>query len=210
MLINILNISLYIACICYGLHVIKIDKDFEIQLNKIEWLWLCAVGVLVISSICYVSSIVAAFISVGAAYLQISAITDKHTQLVYLHPQWALLTLSILLESVSCKHFSYNTAIIFMFVYFMGMMKMFGKGDVPMSFVGGAAFYLCFPEQGLLMALMFECGMIIVAQVIFYIKNVREHNMETIFKLKESRPLGPSILTATIISYIAYIAYAMR
>jgi len=68
-----------------------------------------------------------------------------------------------------------------------------------MSVVCGVIYFIYNPVAGIIEALLVTCIMILVAEIIFYIRAIKEHNLDGPFKLKESRPLGPDLCLATFI-----------
>lgn len=196
---------LYTALAVAGLWLIKKDKDFQITLIKSERIFfgiysLIAVFLIILFGFQNISASV--FASVGFAYLNISAVTDKRTKLVYYSPLWILVVLSVLFESLRAGHFSGYTLIIFLFVMLLGVLRMYGMGDAPMCFISGALYYLLNPGQGIMSALIAECAVIFLSGLSLYVQAVKEKNLKNIFGLKESRPLGPHLQLWTYMIFI--------
>ena len=58
------------------------------------------------------------------------------------------------------------------------------------------------PEYGSVDCMLAECVMLLVAEVLFYLRAIIEKNLDGPLKLKESRPLGPDLLFATTLVLI--------
>lgn len=198
--------TIYIVLLWYGLRTIEHDRDFRIKLKRADkflFIFLSVFPILWITSANTGSGLFAAF---AFPYLQISALTDRKTKLVYISPTIILVILAVICECITFHRLSAFSLVLFLALSGMSYVGMFGFGDVPMSFVPGIAFFLRFPQNGFLNAMVFECIFMLFSQILFLIENYASGNMQTAFKLKEGQPLGPSLLIGSYISFGAYFA----
>lgn len=204
---------LYTALVFVGLYIIKKDKEFDIILTGREKVRLIICSVLAAAVTGYTGWIcgyAAVVTAAGLAYLNISAITDSRTKLVYFSPLWVLLVLSVLCESLLKGHFSCFSFILFAFPMIMGLLGLYGMGDVPMCMTAGLVFFFLSPDSGAFHALFMECVVILVAEVGMYIQAVMQKNLKNPFRLKESRPLGPHLQAAAYLVLLAEIIMKYR
>lgn len=174
------------------------DPDFkDITVTRTEKVWFClylAAFVLIIIKLPIYSKLYA---SIALPMLLISAYTDKKSKLLYNAVFYFLAPLSVILETTQAGRLSLQTLSIIIFVVILELFGMYGNGDKGMAVVCGCSWYLMRPEYGSVDCMLAECVMLLVAEVLFYLKAIREKNLNGPFKLKESRPLGPDLLFAT-------------
>lgn len=151
------------------------------------------------------------YASIAMPMLMVSAYTDKQTKMLYNAVFYILAPLSIFLETMQASFGTFNyqtvfhfdvsmkTLAIILFVAVIELFGMYGNGDKGMAVVCGCGWYLLRPSGGITECLLAECVMITLAEATFYIKALKEKNLDGPFKLKESRPLGPDLLFSTTI-----------
>ena len=179
------------------------DPDFkDIAVTKSDKIWFgiyLAVFVLIIIKLPIYSKLYA---SMALPMLLISAYTDKKSKLLYNSVFYSLAPLSVILETAQAGRLSLHTLSIIIFVVILELFGMYGNGDKGMAVVCGCTWYLMRPEYGSVDCMLAECVMLLVAEVLFYLKAIREKNLDGPLKLKESRPLGPDLLFATTLVLI--------
>lgn len=151
------------------------------------------------------------YASIALPMLLISAYTDKKQKLLYSFVFYILASLSIIFETIQASigtqpfentfsfHLSVQTLSVIVFVVILELFGMYGNGDKGMAVVCGCTWFLMRPAHGIVECMLAECMMFLIAEVMFYIKAIKEKNLDGPFKLKESRPLGPDLLFATTI-----------
>lgn len=179
------------------------DPDFkDIAVTKSDKIWFgiyLAAFVLIIIKLPIYSKLYA---SIALPMLLISAYTDKKSKLLYNSVFYSLAPLSVILETAQAGRLSLQTLSIIIFVVILELFGMYGNGDKGMAVVCGCTWYLMRPEYGSVESLLMECVMLLIAEVIFYARAIKEKNLDGPLKLKESRPLGPDLLFATTLVLI--------
>ena len=187
-----------------GLFLLGVKKDTELNFQiTISDLMQISMGVIINVTILnfYRESIIPMiFLSVGLSYLLIAAYMDQKCMSVFVFPGYVLLFIGIALESLLNGEFSFFIMFVFLLPITLGILNAFGRGDIPMCMVFAGAFYLY--SMNLAESLIATCIMILIAEVFFIIKAVKEKNMKNPFCLKCKAPLGPSILLATYVMLI--------
>lgn len=179
------------------------DPDFkDIAVTKSDKIWFgiyLAAFVLIIIKLPIYSKLYA---SIALPMLLISAYTDKKSKLLYNSVFYSIAPLSVILETAQAGRLSLQTLSIIIFVVILELFGMYGNGDKGMAVVCGCTWYLMRPEYGSVESLLMECVMLLIAEVIFYARAIKEKNLDGPLKLKESRPLGPDLLFATTLVLI--------
>lgn len=179
------------------------DPDFQdISVTKSDKIWFgiyLAVFAVIIIKLPIYSKLYA---SIALPMLLISAYTDKKSKLLYNSVFYSLAPLSVILETAQACHLSLQTLSIIIFVVILELFGMYGNGDKGMAVVCGCTWYLMRPEYGSVDCMLAECVMLLVAEVLFYLRAIIEKNLDGPLKLKESRPLGPDLLFATTLVLI--------
>lgn len=179
------------------------DPDFkDIAVTKSDKIWfgiyLAAFAVIIIRLPIYPKL----YASIALPMLLISAYTDKKSKLLYNSVFYSLAPLSVILETAQAGRLSLQTLSIIIFVVILELFGMYGNGDKGMAVVCGCTWYLMRPEYGSVDCMLAECVMLLVAEVLFYLRAIIEKNLDGPLKLKESRPLGPDLLFATTLVLI--------
>lgn len=195
---SVIFVILEIISLLFLLKIIHKDTDLNISFNKKDYVYIlitqCLNNILILN----IDSIyVAIFMSISLAFLSIAALIDKKTMLVYTFPTYIFIVLTVILDSFSRNQFSIKSLIVYSFPIIFGLLKAYGRGDIPMVMIIGGITYL--ETFNIEYSILIECVMIFITEIIFIIKAIIEKNMDGPFKLKEKRPLGPSILIATYI-----------
>ena len=188
------------------------DNDFkEITVTKKDKLWFGFYMACFTFLVIKMPFFPKLYASISLPVLLISAYTDKKLKLLYNAVFYVLAPLAIIAETLYASliitidktsfvfHLSVHTLMIILFAVILELLGMYGNGDKGMVIVCGCIWYLLNPDHGGTEALLADCIMILIAEVLFYIKAVKEKNLDGPFRLKESRPLGPELLTATTI-----------
>lgn len=179
------------------------DPDFkDISVTKSDKIWFgiyLAVFAVIIIKLPIYSKLYA---SIALPMLLISAYTDKKSKLLYNSIFYSLAPLSVILETAQAGRLSLQTLSIIIFVVILELFGMYGNGDKGMAVVCGCTWYLMRPEYGSVDCMLAECVMLLVAEVLFYLRAIIEKNLDGPLKLKESRPLGPDLLFATTLVLI--------
>ena len=179
------------------------DPDFkDISVTKSDKIWFgiyLAVFAVIIIKLPIYSKLYA---SIALPMLLISAYTDKKSKLLYNSVFYSLAPLSVILETAQAGRLSLQTLSIIIFVVILELFGMYGNGDKGMAVVCGCTWYLMRPEYGSVDCMLAECVMLLVAEVLFYLRAIIEKNLDGPLKLKESRPLGPDLLFATTLVLI--------
>lgn len=179
------------------------DPDFkDIAVTKSDKIWFgiyLAAFVLIIIKLPIYSKLYA---SIALPMLLISAYTDKKSKLLYNSVFYSLAPLSVILETAQAGRLSLQTLSIIIFVVILELFGMYGNGDKGMAVVCGCTWYLMRSEYGSVDCMLAECVMLLVAEVLFYLRAIIEKNLDGPLKLKESRPLGPDLLFATTLVLI--------
>lgn len=199
-MITIVYITIHLLLTEFYLLAVKKDKEFHLNVTKKDRLILLCFEIInaVILYLHHTHTVMILFLIPTLAYLTIAAYTDKKTMLVHFSPLFLFLAYGVLLESLSLKSFSFFVIAVFAFPILLGIVGAYGLGDIPMCIVlGGAVFFMTYD---VFYSLLMECFMITIAEVIFVVKAFFEKNLKNPFQLKESSPLGPSILLATYIT----------
>ena len=191
------------------------DPDFQdIAVTRSDKIWfgiyLAVFAVIIIRLPIYPKL----YASIALPLLLISAYTDKKVKLLYNMVFYILVPVAIILSTVQSSiriqptgpEFSFQlclqTLSVIIFAVILEVFGMYGNGDKGMAIVCGCTWYLMRPEYGSVDCMLAECVMLLVAEVLFYLKAIREKNLDGPLKLKESRPLGPDLLFATTLVLI--------
>lgn len=211
-MLKIISVLLYFTTF-YGIKYIAL-RDKELGLTKEcfpKWKEILY-SILFIANIFIIPNNIGLIImGLGCGYLTISAIIDQYSKLVYIVPGLLILFVTMICESIQYQQIHIYTVVIFALLQLFSSMKLFGYGDAQMGMIPGIIFYLSF-QSNIMRALIFECIVLLVAEILFYINATIKKNMNGPFKLKESAPFGPAILYATfacitIINIMTYIGY---
>lgn len=198
-------ILLYSTFILFGRMSLQ-DSDYkEIVITRIDKIWFgfyLAVFAVIIVRLPIFPKL---YISIALPMLLISAYTDKKLKILYNGVFYILAPLATAFEVIQKRVCGYpveigifdGTLLVIIFVVSLELLHMYGNGDKGMAVVCGCTWYLLRPEYGGAESLLVECIMLLIAEATFYIKAVKEKNLDGPLKLKESRPLGPDLLFAT-------------
>lgn len=180
------------------------DADFVINdipftVTKYDKLQIVIYMLLSMYFVSNTSIVTAIFATISLPYLIVSAITDKKTKLVYDMPFYMFGVVAIIMESIIARHISLSVVIIYLFAQTLASMKLFGQGDRAMTVICGTIYFFMYPELTAIDALLINCIMLLIAEILFYIRAIKESNLNGPFKLKESKPLGPDLCLSTFI-----------
>lgn len=186
---------------------VKKDKEFQIETTKHDIFYFIVCELITFYLLfAYRANVYAEiFLGVALAILIVSAYTDKKTMLVYMLPAYVMLSLGVILECIATKGCSFYIMIIFALPIFLGLINAFGRGDIPMCMVFGGGIYFC--TFRVIESLFWFCLMIMLTEILFFIKAIKEKNLKNPFCLKEKRPLGPCILVSTFVLFILHSCF---
>lgn len=200
---NVISAILYAGFIAYGVHDIKKDKDFNIDLNKKEFIWLAIKVIISFPVVMNTNIITSIFLIICMSYMQIAAITDKKTQLVTFGYIYILVPLSVICESITLKHFSCLTLIMLLLATAVYFVNGYNSGDILFSYLIGNCCYLKLISTSAVSAIesaiMYWCLVLFVAAVIMVIVNAKEGNLKKGINLKTPKAFCPYMLCAAYI-----------
>lgn len=213
-------ICLIVLCIVFILfgHISLNDSDYkDIVITRTDKIWFGIYMVVFAVIIIKLPIFPKIYASIALPMLLISAYTDGKIKLLYNVVFYILASLSVLLEILQANiwqlqtdtaftfYFSAQTFTIIIFVVILELFNMYGNGDKGMAVVCGCTWYLLRPIQSGAECLLAECIMFLIAEIPFYLRAIKEKNLDGPFKLKESRPLGPDLLFSTTLVLIGGI-----
>ena len=191
MLATALCICLLCATFALIFNIAVHDPEFkEITVTKADRIYFAAymaVFSVILIRLPFFSKLYAA---IALPVLLVSAYTDKKTKLLYKIVFYVLAPLSIVMETLQASFQIQNGVLSFSFqpsfqtlpviilVSIVGLLKMYGNGDKGMAVICGCIWYLMFPERGWAEAALVECIMIMISQITFYLRAVKEKNLE--------------------------------
>ena len=194
---NAISAILYAGLIVYGVHDIKKDKDFNITLNKKELIWLAVKAIISFPVIMNTNIVTSIFLIICMSYMQITAITDKKTQLVNFGYIYILVPLSVICESITLKHFSCFTLIILLLAVVIYFINGYSSGDILFSYLIGSCYYLrdisISNTTSIESVVMYWCLVLFVAAIMMVIVNAKDKNLKGI-NLKTPKAFCPYML----------------
>lgn len=199
---NAISAILYAGLIVYGVHDIKKDKDFNITLNKKELIWLAVKAIISFPVIMNTNIVTSIFLIICMSYMQITAITDKKTQLVNFGYIYILVPLSVICESITLKHFSCFTLIILLLAVVIYFINGYSSGDILFSYLIGSCYYLrdisISNTTSIESVVMYWCLVLFVAAIMMVIVNAKDKNLKGI-NLKTPKAFCPYMLCAAYV-----------
>lgn len=202
-------LRLLISCIAvfgtyFWMNIASHDDDFAINSEPITFtnkdkVYAIVLTTLTVYYITMLTITAAIFASISLPYLIVSALTDKKTKLVYDTPFYIFLVVAVIIESILFQSFHVTVIASFILAEVLALLKLYGRGDRAMTVICGTIYGFNYMNAHMTETLLVTCFMILFAEVTFYIRAIREKNLNGPFKLKESRPLGPDLCLSTFL-----------